>query len=193
MKSRKPVKQKAPTTSTAPVEPLDPFVPELYDPESREGLKHSLSWWLIGTGRLWRNLLDEKLKAAGQTQPRWRVLAWAKMLPGIRQTALAERMDLANPTMVRIIDSLEEQGMIERRESAGDRRVRGIHLTDKAGPLIVKIEAEVRQVGDVLLQDVSVEELRICLDVLRRVRKRVAELAEQGLGPVKGFPPPPQD
>jgi MarR family transcriptional regulator for hemolysin len=176
-------------TTRAPFEPVDPFVPQLYDPASKDGLKHSISWWLIGTGRLWRNLLDERLKAAGQTQPRWRVLAWAKMLPGIRQTALAERMDLANPTMVRIIDSPEEQGLIERRESAGDRRVRGIHLTEQAGPLVSRIETEVRQVGNALLQDVTEEEMRICLDVMRRIRTRVMELSGDGAGTVKGFPP----
>lgn len=175
-------------TSTTPIDPPDPFVPQIYDPASRDGLKHSMSWWLIGTGRLWRNLLDERLKAAGQTQPRWRVLAWAQMLPGIKQTALAERMDIAHPTMVRIIDSLVEQGMIERRETAGDRRVRGIHLTDRALPLISEIETTVRDIGDTLLQDVSTEELSLCLDVLRRIRARVVEM-----GTVKGFPSAPED
>lgn len=170
---------KPPTT----IEPPDPFVPQIFDPASRDGLKRSVAWWLIGTGRLWRNLLDERLKTAGQTQPRWRVLAWAKMLPGIKQTALAERMDIAHPTMVRIIDSLVEQGMVERREAPGDRRVRGIHLTAQAGPLVGEIEASVREVSDTLLQDVSTEELRMCLDVLRRIRTRVVEL-----GTVKGFP-----
>jgi len=177
MKSRKSVKQKAPTTSAAPVEPLDPFVPELYDPESREGLKHSLSWWLIGTGRLWRNLLDEKLKAAGQTQPRWRVLAWAKMMPGIKQTELADRMGISGPTLVRILDSLEGQGMIERREGAGDRRVKEIRLTDKAGPLISQIDSEVLLIRDQLLKDVSDEDLRICLKVLGHVRDRIPDLS----------------
>ena len=165
----------------------DPFVPQLYDADSRPGLKHSMSWWLIGIGRLWRNLLDDRLKAADQTQPRWRVLAWATIFPGIRQADLADRMDLTRPTVVRILDSLQSQGMIERRENAVDRRVNGIYLTEKARPIVEAIEREVREIGDFLLQDVTDEEMRICLDVLRRVRGRVNESGAS----VRGFPAPP--
>jgi len=166
----------------------DPFVPQLYDVESPAGLKHSMSWWLIGMGRLWRNLLDDRLKAAGQTQPRWRVLAWARMLPGIRQADLAERMDLTRPTMVRLLDSLEAQGLIERRENPEDRRVNGIYLTGRAEPLVRQIEQEVRAIGDHILQDLSAQEMAQCLDILRRIRVRVNEISHT----TKGFPLPPQ-
>jgi len=175
---------KAPSVAMDGKQTLDPFVPELYDPHSRDGLKHGLSWWLIGIGRLWRNMLDEKLKAEGQTQPRWRVLAWATMLPGITQSDLAERMDIARPTVVRILDSLEQQGMIERRPNLRDRRSNGIYLTAKARPVVSRIEVYVRQVEDQLLQDVSDEEMAMCLDVLRRIRVRVTEQGSD----IKGFP-----
>jgi len=167
----------------------DPFVPQLYDTQSERGQRHSMSWWLIGIGRLWRNLLDDRLKAAGQTQPRWRVLAWAKMLPGIRQADLAERMDLTRPTMVRLLDGLEEQGLIERRENAADRRVNGIYLTEKAEPIVRRIEEEVRSIGDYLLQDVTQQEMALCLDVMRRVRVRVSQISNT----TRGFPLPPLD
>jgi MarR family transcriptional regulator for hemolysin len=157
--------------------PADPFVPQTYDPDSREGLKLSFAWWIIGTGRLWRNLMDERLKTSDQTQPRWRVLAWARMLPGIKQTDLADRMGIADPTLVRILDNLETQGMIERREAAGDRRVKEIRLTAKAEPMLQEIGQEVLLIRDSLLQDVSDEELRICLSVMARVRARVPELS----------------
>jgi MarR family transcriptional regulator for hemolysin len=166
----------------------DPFVPQLYDPETHEGLKHSMSWWLIGIGRLWRNLIDDQLKSTQQSQPRWRVLAWARILPGIRQADLAERMDLARPTLVRLLDNLEEQALIQRRTKAADRRENGIHLTDKATPIVRAIEQEVRRINDILLQDVSDEEMRICLDVLRRIRIRCAEISQN----TTGFPPPPR-
>jgi MarR family transcriptional regulator for hemolysin len=159
--------------------PADPFVPQVPDPDSREGLKRNFAWWIIGTGRMWRNLMDERLKTAEQTQPRWRVLAWARMLPGIRQTELAERMGIADPTLVRILDSLETQGMIERREAVGDRRVKEIRLTDKAEPMVREINKEVLLIRDSLLQDVSDEELRVCLSVMARVRARVPELSSK--------------
>jgi MarR family transcriptional regulator for hemolysin len=154
----------------------DPFVPQVFDPDSSDGLRVSLSWWLVATGRLWRKLLDERLRAAGQTQPRWRVLAWARMRPGITQTELAQRMGIAGPTLVRILDSLNAQSLIERRENAGDRRVKEVHLTAQAEPLVRKISQEVRIIRHALLDGVRDEDLRVCLDVLEHIRARAAEV-----------------
>jgi len=171
----------------------DPFVPQIYDPESIDGLKLSLSWWLVGTARLWRNILDERLKSANQTQPRWRVLAWAQMMPGIKQTDLADRMGIASPTLVRILDSLEEQGMIQRREGARDRRVKEIHITEKAGPLVRDIANEVKLIRDTLLRDIPEDDLRVCLDVLSRIRERVPQLSEREVRGMRALPAAPQE
>ena len=154
-----------------------PIGPQADRPASIEALRHSLSWWLIGTGRMWRRLLDERLKFSSQTQPRWRVLAWARLRPGIPQTELAERLDISGPTLVRILDGLARQGMIERRESREDRRVKEIYLTQSALPLVEAISAEVGEIRDYLLQDVSQEEMLLCLDVFERIRARTEELS----------------
>jgi len=162
----------------------DPFVPQVFDPESSEGLRLSLSWWVVNTGRLWRKLLDERLRAAGQTQPRWRVLAWARMLPGVTQTELAQRMGIAGPTLVRILDSLNAQRMIERRENAVDRRVKEVHLTPEAEPLVREISQEVRAIRQALLEGVSDEDIRTCLDVLAHIRTRAAEIGDWPASPL---------
>lgn len=155
----------------------DPFVPQTYDPASRDGLRLSLHWWLLGTGRIWRNLVDERLKSAEQTQPRWRVLSWANLLPGITQTELAERMGISGPTLVRILDSLETQGLIERRESAEDRRVKEIHLTSRGQPVVEQIDAEVSEIRNAVLDGVSVEDLHTCLNVLSHIRHNLAAVS----------------
>jgi MarR family transcriptional regulator for hemolysin len=163
----------------------DPFVPQTHDPESIDGLRVSLHWWLLGTGRLWRNLVDERLKTADQTQPRWRVLSWASLLPGIKQTELAERMNISGPTLVRILDSLEAQGLIERRESAGDRRVKEIHLTDRGYPVVEQINIEVSVIRNAVLDGVSEKDLRTCLALLAHIRHNLAALGPQpGSSPI---------
>lgn len=155
----------------------DPFVPQTHDPGSLEGLRLSLHWWLQGTGRIWRNLVDERLKTAEQTQPRWRVLSWANLLPGIKQTELAERMGISGPTLVRILDSLEAQDMIERRESADDRRVKEIHLTERGRPIVDQIDAEVSEIRNSVLAGISMADLHTCLDVLAHIRRNLAEVS----------------
>lgn len=152
------------------------FVPQVYDPQSIEGLRLSLHWWLGTTDRMWRRLLDERLRCSGQTQPRWRVLAWARLVPGIKQAELAQRMSISGPTLVRILDALAAQGMIERRDDPADRRVKEIHLTAAAEPVVLYITEEVRSIRAAVLDGVSEAELRSCLDLLARIRTRVGEL-----------------
>ena len=161
------------------------FVPQTHDPDSIAGVRLSLSWWLIATGRMWRRLLDERLKFSSQTQPRWRVLAWARLRPGIAQTELAERLGISGPTLVRILDSLARQNMIERRESGTDRRVKEIHLTAAAHPVIEQISREVGEIRDYLLQDVSPEEMQTFLAILELIaRKRIAAAQPEPFGEI---------
>ncbi|MCW2394020.1 MULTISPECIES: MarR family winged helix-turn-helix transcriptional regulator [unclassified Sphingobium] len=143
------------------------------EPGSDADLRVQMSWWLVGTGRAWRNLLDEHLRFAGQTQPRWRVLAWARLQPGITQTELAEHMSVTSATLVAIVDELVRQGLLERRESSTDRRVKNLHLTPAAHPIIEAISQEVSDIRDALLSDVSRSELETCLSVLQRVSQAI--------------------
>ncbi|MBN8832466.1 MAG: MarR family transcriptional regulator [Sphingomonadales bacterium] len=134
-----------------------------------------MSWWLIGTGRAWHNLLDERLRFSGQTQPRWRVLAWAQLQPGINQSELSERMSVTSATLVGIIEALVRQGLLERRERGDDRRIKELYLTPAAHPVVDEISREVVKIRDKLLEDVSSEELETCLSVLARIRRSIAD------------------
>ena len=146
-------------------------------PGSDEDLHIQMSWWLVGTGRAWHNLLDERLRFSGQTQPRWRVLAWAQIQPGISQTELAERMSVTSATLVGIIDGLVRMGLIERRESGDDRRIKELHLTPAAHPIIEQISREVTAIRKALLKNVSREEMETCLSVLERIRHEIAHFS----------------
>lgn len=152
---------------------LNPFVLKIYEPDSRDDLKLRMSWRIIAIGRMWHRLLDEHLRFSNQTQPRWRVLAWARMLPGISQSDLAERMNISGPALVGILDGLSRLGMIERRESTEDRRVNEIHLTDSAQPVVATISKQVADVRAYLLEDVSDAEMRTVLSVLERIERRI--------------------
>lgn len=150
------------------------------EPGSDADLRVQMSWWLVGTGRAWHNLLDERLRFSGQTQPRWRVLAWALLQPGINQTELAERMSVTSATLVGIVDELVRQDLIERRESKADRRIKNLYLTPAAHPIIEAISTEVTAIRDTLLADVSRSEIEICLSVLERVRKAIEHYGQGG-------------
>lgn len=68
-----------------------------------------------------------------------RALAHLEKNEGISQARLAELTDVEPMAMVRILDRMEADGVIERRPDPDDRRARRLHLTAKAGPLLDEI------------------------------------------------------
>ncbi len=47
----------------------------------------------------------------------------------VRQGVLADEMGLEGPSVVRLIDLLAAEGLVERREDPTDRRAKVLHLT----------------------------------------------------------------
>ena len=81
------------------------------------------------TARAIRRLFDQRTSVMGVTRPQWRVLARLKREPGLRQVELAERLDMEPITLCRIVDRLEEAGLVERKTDPSDRRAWLLELT----------------------------------------------------------------
>ena len=60
---------------------------------------------------------------------------------GISQTTLAAQLDIEPIALVRLLDSLQQAGLIERRPHPTDRRVRTVWLTPDAEPMLRRIRA----------------------------------------------------
>ena len=79
------------------------------------------------------------MRLIGLTEATWRPLIYVRSLgDGVRQKELATAMSIEGPSLVRLLDSLERRGFIERREDENDRRARGIHLTRAGRELAVR-------------------------------------------------------
>lgn len=90
--------------------------------------------------RRWRVVYDERLRAQGLTMARATVLYWLDQHPGVTtQRALADLVGIEGPTLVRQLHALEAMGLIERVAVSGDRRAKGIRLTDAATPVLAAI------------------------------------------------------
>jgi len=64
-----------------------------------------------------RQAVDAELRAYGLTEATWRPLAYVGRLgDGVRQKELATALAIEGPSLVRLLDSLERRGLIERRE-----------------------------------------------------------------------------
>ncbi len=133
---------------------------------------------LLGeTARLWRARLDERLRPLGLSQARWLVLLQLhRRGDGAVQKALAQWVGIEGPTLVRLLDRMSEDGWIERRELAQDRRAKTVHLTEQARGVIGRIDGVAAQLRHDLLVDLDPGQVEICMAVLRQVRQKAEQL-----------------
>ena len=109
-----------------------------------------LGFLMADVSRLIRKRFDERARAIGATRAQWRTLIVVMRNEGVNQGTLAELLEVEPITLCRMIDRLEEAGLVERRRDPADRRAWLIHLTDKAGPVLTKVKA----IADSLFEEV---------------------------------------
>ena len=85
--------------------------------------------------RMMRAYADRQAARYGITRAQWAVLAKVERFEGLKQTELAEQMEMQPITLTRLIDRLCDNGWIERRSDEADRRVNRLYLRKAARPL----------------------------------------------------------
>lgn len=133
-----------------------------------------LGFLIADVSRLLRRRFDERARSIGVTRPQWRALSAIRRAPGLNQGALAERLDVEPITACRMIDRLEEAGLVERRRDPNDRRAWLIHLTERAEPLTTQLRALADDMFASMLADISEEDRRQMTDTLTRIRDNIA-------------------
>ncbi|HYJ52497.1 MAG TPA: MarR family transcriptional regulator [Allosphingosinicella sp.] len=133
------------------------------------------------TARLIRREANKRAAVLGATKAQWRVLARLhRSGGGIRQIELAEALDVEPITLCRMIDRLEDAGLVERRRDEADRRAWRIHLTAEAAPVLAKLEAMGVAFNADILAGIAEADQEAALRVLARIRRNLDQI-EQGL------------
>src|SRR3977135_4148910 len=89
--------------------------------------------------RLVRAYSNKQAARYGITRAQWAVLAKVERTEGLKQSELAEQMEMQPITLTRLIDRLCDSGWIERRSDETDRRVNRLYLRKAAHPLLAKL------------------------------------------------------
>jgi MarR family transcriptional regulator for hemolysin len=127
---------------------------------------YPFSQGLTFVARRWRNLMNEELRAVGQSQARWGTLYWIAVFGDtVNQTELADRIGVEQPTLGRVLRDLEAEGLIERTAGSADRRAKVIRLTAAAKPVMKQINRIQESVRARLLNGIEPKDLAICMAV----------------------------
>ena len=135
--------------------------------------RSSFSDVLGQVARRWRTRLNARLRDLGLTQARWQALLELQRNPGMTQRDLASGLGIESPTLVRLLDTLEQQDLIERRPCADDRRAKRVFLTAAAQPLLGEIRAIADAMRDEVLKDLPAGDLETTRGVLAHIADRL--------------------
>jgi len=148
-----------------------------YEPGTRLEKEFRAMLAVMATTRNWVRVLEDLIKRqTGQSRVRWQMLFAISFADGpTTASAIAPRVGTQWPSLVRVLDSLEEDGLILRRGNPSDGRSRLIELTPEGEEVIAKVRNAIDPVRTDLLDFMSDQELEQFLETIERIQMRLVE------------------
>lgn len=114
-------------------------------------------------------MFTQATDAWGITPLQFAVLQKLVHLPGIDQRTLSVEVGFDKATIGGVIDRLEVRGLLQRQQTAKDRRVRLLSLTADGEALLTSAGPAVLQAQQRMLDPLSEEEREIFAQLMRKV------------------------
>ena len=146
---------------------------------------------LVETSRLLRTHVDQQARNRGTSRAQWSVLARLRRKDNLMQVDLAERLDMQPISLTRLIDRLEEQGFIERRADAKDRRANRLHLTQAGRDFVDALEPAAEDMAREVLSPFDDAFVAAMTSAVRAIKQRIKEMAAGEAGPANSGPKRP--
>ncbi|WP_237386612.1 transcriptional regulator SlyA [Xenorhabdus sp. Sc-CR9] len=130
--------------------------------------------------RVWRALIDHRLKPLKLTQTHWVTLYNISQLPPEQsQIQLAKAIGIEQPSLVRTLDQLEEKKLITRHTCANDRRAKRIKLTGESETFIREVDSVIDSTRKEILEGITHDELILLASVIKKIEKNINQLHKQ--------------
>jgi DNA-binding MarR family transcriptional regulator len=123
--------------------------------------------------RLVRAYADRQAARYGITRAQWAVLAKVERTEGMKQTELAEQMEMQPITLTRLIDKLCDNGWIERRGDDTDRRVNRLYLRKTGRQLLGKLSGLRSELTATALDGITPADAHRMLTQLELIKENV--------------------
>ena len=141
----------------------------------RRSQNREILFTISDVGRLLRTYADQKARLHGMTRAQWAVLLRLERREGLKQSDLADDLDIQPITLTRLVDRLCDSGLIERRPDPADRRAKRLYLTPAARPLLDRIATQVEELAETVLAGVDPAAVGVMLKQLGLARDNLKQ------------------
>jgi MarR family transcriptional regulator for hemolysin len=148
---------------------------------AQRSLNREFAFMLADAARLLRTYADQKAAQFGITRAQWVVLARLDRQEGLKQSELAEILDLQPISLTRLLDRLCENGLIERRADPNDRRAKRLYLMPAARPLLEQLNQLGEELMATALASVAPEDVERMTAELANMKENLRQAIQQRL------------
>jgi MarR family transcriptional regulator for hemolysin len=149
------------------------------DGSSRLDREYGFTYRIILVARRYRAMLDEQLRPLGYGTARMEALSTiARASEPSAQIAIAKRIGIEGPTLTRMLDTLEADGLVVRRADPTDRRTKLIELTDEGRAALEEIMRVAHAFRTTVLKTLTDDELDQVNDVTEKLMRLICDGAQ---------------
>lgn len=130
--------------------------------------------------KAYQKVFDLELRnKTGISLTQFKVIFTLYMQSGITQRELADKIGIESPTLVPVIDKMEEEGYVKRILDSGDRRVKRIYTTPKTDSLWESIMECASQIRKVSTKDVLEQDVKSTLVTIKKITENLTVYLDQ--------------
>jgi MarR family transcriptional regulator, transcriptional regulator for hemolysin len=149
---------------------------EIDQPEAQPGFGRNFGFLVHDVSRLIKRRFDRQARQTGLpiTRRQAAVVLYIARNEGVSQTEVATWLDLEPIALVRMLDKLHEEGLVERRAHPTDRRVRTLWLTPAARPVVTQIQAINKTIRDEAFLGMPAQARDTVIEILDGIKGNLA-------------------
>lgn len=144
-----------------------------------DGSRERIGRLIQQVSRNWRRAVNLRMAPLGLTDATWLPLLYLNRVGSVRQGELADVLGLDRSSMVRLIDTLEQQGLVLREDDPDDRRAKKIVLTPAAQPVVQAAMDAALRVLDGAVEGISPMDLETTVQVLETMLSRLPQTGDE--------------
>jgi MarR family transcriptional regulator for hemolysin len=162
---------------TAALEPREPAAEaQIEQAQGQPGFGRNFGFLVHDVSRLIKRRFDRKARQTGLpiTRRQAAVVLYISGNEGVSQTEVATWLDMEPIALVRMLDKLHEEGLVDRRAHPTDRRVRTLWLTSAARPVVRQILAINKTIRDEAFAGMPSHARDTVIDILEGTKGNLA-------------------
>ena len=148
-------------------------------------IEREFAFQIMDVARLLKTYADQRARQFGISKAQWAVLVRIDRHEGLKQSELAEMLNLQPISLTRVLDRLAENGLIERRPDPNDRRANQLFLMPKARPLLDQLSGLATDMMKTVLEGLNAKTIERTLRDLGLVKDNL----RTAIGRNAGQPP----